>query len=503
MLPDHELCSSESEYSEEELSRLVTLTPQIELSSGSNFVPVKIKELQQKDLDVGPILCWLKKDSNRPEWSVVAPYGKVTKILWAQWDSLCIRDGCVYRLWEGITPSSFHYQLVVPNELRSEVLKELHGTQATGHFGVNKTIQRVKQRFYWPQCQTDVKEFIKQCDGCSSRKGPPRKPKAPLQLYTVGAPMERIAIDIMGPLPVSENGNRYLLVTMDYFSKWPEVYPIPNQEARTVANALVREFFCRFAIPKELHSDQGRNFESNLLKEVCAILGIRKTRTTPYHPQSDGMVERFNRTLAAQLSLFINENQTDWDEHLSSVLLAYRTAVHKSTGQTPAKLMMGHELRLPVDLIFGRPPDENTECETDYGKALSDSLERAHQFARSQIFKSGHKMKIRYDVDASSSQFEKGNEVWLYTPQKKRGLSPKLQRYWKGPYSVVKRINDLVYKIQLGPRSKPIIVHRNRLWKYSGNKRRTWLEYSREKPESSERERMPRTSGRDRRPPEG
>jgi hypothetical protein len=276
MLPDHELCSSESEYSEEELSRLVTLTPQIELPSGSNFVPVKIKELQEKDLDVGPILCWLKKDSNRPEWSVVAPYGKVTKILWAQWDSLCIRDGCVYRLWECITPSSFHYQLVVPNELRSEVLKELHGTQATGHFGVNKTIQRVKQRFYWPQCQTDVKEFIKQCDGCSSRKGPPRKPKAPLQLYTVGAPMERIAIDIMGPLPVLENGYRYLLVTMDYFSKWPEVYPIPNQEARTVANALVREFFCRFAIPKELHSDQGRNFESNLLKDVCAILGILK-----------------------------------------------------------------------------------------------------------------------------------------------------------------------------------------------------------------------------------
>ncbi len=158
------------------------------------------------------------------------------------------------------------------------------------------------------------------------------------------SPMERIAIDIMGPFPVSRNGNRYVLVTMDYFSKWPEVYPIPNQEAGTVENVIVREFFCRFGIPMELHSDQGRNFESNLLKEVCMIPGIHKTRTTPYHLQSDGMVERFNRTLVAQLSLFINENQTDWDEQLSTVLLAYWTAVHKSTGQTPAKLMMGHEL---------------------------------------------------------------------------------------------------------------------------------------------------------------
>ena len=461
-----------------------------------NFNPLKIKELQEKDLDIGPILCWFKKDSNRPKWSDVAPYSKVTKILWAQWDSLCIRDGCVYRLWEGITPSGSHYQLVVPNELRSEILKELHGTQTTGHFGVNKTTQRVKQRFYWPQCQTDVKRFIKECDMCSSRKGPHKKQKAPLQLYTVGAPMERIAIDIMGPLPVSRNGNRYVLVTMDYFSKWPEVYPIPNQEARTVANVLVREFFCRFGIPMELHLDQGRNFESNLLKEVCTILGIHKTRTTPYHPQSDGMVERFNRTLAAQLSLFINENQTDWDEHLSTVLLAYRTAVHKSTGQTPAKLMMGHELRLPVDLIFGRPLDGNTEMGTDYGKILSDSLERAHQFARNQLFKSGHKMKVRYDVDASNSQFEKGDNVWLYTPQKKKGLSPKLQRYWKGPYSVVKRINDLVYKIQSGPHTKPIIVHRNRLWKYSGNKPQMWLGDSREKQVNSECEHLPRRSKR-------
>jgi transposase InsO family protein len=144
--------------------------------------------------------------------------------------------------------------------------------------------------------------------------------------------MERIAIDIMGPFPMSKHGNKYLLVAMDYFTKWPEAYPLPDQEAKTVAKVLVCEFFCRFGTPLELHSDQGRNFESMLIKEVCELLYIKKTRTTPYHPQSDGMVERHNRTLATQLSMFVNENHSDWDEHIPMVLMAYRTAVHESTG---------------------------------------------------------------------------------------------------------------------------------------------------------------------------
>ena len=119
-------------------------------------------------------------------------------------------------------------------------------------------------------------------DLCSEERPTPH---APLQIMNVGSPMERVAIDITGPLPVSASGNRYILVAMDYFSKWPETYAIPNQEATTVAQVLVNEFFSRFVVPYELHSDQGRNFESNVFKECCKILGIRKTRTTPMHPE--------------------------------------------------------------------------------------------------------------------------------------------------------------------------------------------------------------------------
>ena len=121
--------------------------------------------------------------------------------------------------------------------------------------------------------------------------------------YNVGLPMEHIALDILGPLPLSESGNQYLLIVTDYFTKWPEVYPLPNQEATTVAKVLVNGMICRFGVPLEIHSDQGRNFESALFK-VCRLLGMTKTRTTPLHPQSDGMVEGMNRTIEAQLSMF-------------------------------------------------------------------------------------------------------------------------------------------------------------------------------------------------------
>jgi hypothetical protein len=145
---------------------------------------------------------------------------------------------------------------------------------------------------------------------------------------------------------------------MDYFTKWPEVYAIPNHEASTVAEALVTNFFCRFGILRELHSDQGPNFEPCLLQEVLQCLGVSKTRTTPLHPQSDGMVERYIKTVEEHLRKVIASHQRDWDERLPFFFLAYRASTHDKTGLTPASLVFGRELRLPYDLLFGAPPDK-------------------------------------------------------------------------------------------------------------------------------------------------
>ena len=172
----------------------------------------------------------------------------------------------------------------------------------------------------------------------------------------------------------------------------------------------------------ELHSDQGRNFESELIKEMCEILGINKTRTTPYQPHSDRIVKRYNRTLATQLSMFVNENHSDWEEHLPTVLMAYRTAVHGSTGQTPARLMMGHELRVPLNLMFGQPPGSKDKCKSKFAKQLTESLELTHQFARNRLRLSSERMKNQYDIDLTKHCFEKKRQcVVIHISEKKRG----------------------------------------------------------------------------------
>ena len=147
---------------------------------------------------------------------------------------------------------------------------------------------------------------------------------------------------------------------------------MPNQEAITVANVLVKEFICRFGVPMEIHSDQGRNLESAVFSEMCRLLGM-KTRTTPLHLQSDGMVERFNRTIETQLSMFVDHHHQDWDQHVPLLLMAYRSAVHDTTKCTPARLMLGRDLRLPVDLLYTRPEEENLF--TPYAEALQEKMD--------------------------------------------------------------------------------------------------------------------------------
>jgi hypothetical protein len=268
-----------------------------------------LRREQLADEDVGPLLKEVEA-GQRPEWKDISDRSPTYKSYWAQWQSLAVRDGVLERHWESADGKTKTVQTVIPRSKIMEVLAEMHGGPSGGHLGVNKTIDKVRWRYYWLYMRGDVERWCQQCDTCAASRGPRTRSRGVMHQYNVGAPFERIAIDIAGPFPESDRGNRYLLIAMDYFTKWPEVYAIPNQEASTVADTLVTNF-CRFGVPRELHSDQGRNFESRLMQGVLERLGINKTRTTPLHPQSDGMVEHYVKTVEEHLRKVVSTHQRD------------------------------------------------------------------------------------------------------------------------------------------------------------------------------------------------
>lgn len=194
-----------------------------------------------------------------------------------------------------------------------------------------------------------------------------------MKIVRSGFPMERIAID--GELPMTERCNKYILVISDYFTKWTESFAMPNMEAKACAKILVEEVIALFGVPNKIHSDQGRQFESRLFAEMCEIPQIEKTRTTPYHPQSDGMVERFNRTLCTMLSTLIGKNQRNWDTLLPYVMMAYRSSAHETVGMSPNVVMLGRETTTPLDIQFEMPLHMKKTCENDWVWELKENLE--------------------------------------------------------------------------------------------------------------------------------
>ena len=180
-----------------------------------------------------------------------------------------------------------------------------------------------------------VNECCWKCDRCVTRKNPPVQSRAPLRSYLVGAPMERIRIDVKSLLPQTTRGNKYILVVCDCFTKWTEAYAIPNQESATIIKKVVDELVCRYGAPLQIHSDQGHKFEARTFQQMCDFLGIHKTRTTSMRPQSNGNVERFDRCLATMFTMYCEQEQHKWDEYLPQLLMVYRSSMHSSTHLTP------------------------------------------------------------------------------------------------------------------------------------------------------------------------
>ena len=436
-----------------------------------------ISQAQDQDPGIAVIKKWKMSSETRPRWKHISHQGRIVKAYWSQWDRLVIVDNVLYRLWWEQGKKQPMYQLVLPQSLRDLALSQLHNQATSGHMGIKRTIARVRRRYYWTGYKTDICDWCSKCEVCQKRKSPLRKHKGPMHQYVVGVPFERIALDITGPLPETEQGNKYVLVLSNYFTRWVEAFPIRDIEAKTVADVMLQGFFSRYGVPKQIHSDQGTQFESKLFQELCRVFGIEKTRTTPYHPQSDGLVERFNRTLGDMLSKLVNISHRNWDEVLPYVMMAYRSSVHESTGQSPSSMHFGHEIQLPIDLLLGEPPKEvsSSISSSSYVVELKDVLSRIHDLAREKMIEASDRQKRSYDLRKNFKSYSIGDSVFLFDPARRKGTSSKLHSPWSGPFLVVSKVTDLIYKIQKHPKAVKKCVHHDRL-KPSFIQLDSWLE---------------------------
>ena len=285
----------------------------------------------------------------------------------------------------------------------------------------------------------------------------------PLAPIPVSGPFDRVGVDII-QFPKSYNGNQYAVVFVDYLTKWPEVFATADQTALTIAHLFVEQIVSRHGVPAELLSDRGTAFLSKLMQAVCEVMGVHKVNTTAYHPQTDGLVERFNRTLTDMLAKTVEKSGRDWDTRLPYVLFAYRSSLQESTRESPFFLLYGRDPCLPTEQTLSPPPSRQVLDLDDYKSELTTGLAEAWELAQANVRKAQQRQKKQHDRRARGPEFHIGDRVFVYMPAAKRGKAYKFAKPFSGPYRIVSLYNNGA-EVQLiaKPRSETIRVALNRI----------------------------------------
>ena len=369
---------------------------------------------------------------------------------------------------------------VVPIAFRDDILRLYHNLPHGGHLGGNKMASRIRKTFFWPKLGVDCKHYSRGCATCDSRKPPRPTKQGKMKLRPLAGPWERIAIDVLSGFNTTKNGNTLLLVVMDEYTKWPEVIPLKNQKASTIAEALVQHVFYRFGLPHVIHSDKAKNLGlSKICMNVCDLLGISRSFSSPGHPEGNGQVERFNRFLVAGLYCLMNKKQNDWDTQLPALLFAYRTSLHPTVGETPYFLNFGRDPILPGDLLL-KELKHGEMKHKEYARTIMDQQQKILTEVHKHMEEERIKMKRNHDRDKKKTDVEFNVEdpttlqpadlVSIYYQEPHViGHSTKFRSTWSLPFRVIRKLEGGVnYEVQStrDPRKKKIVhVSRMRLFK--------------------------------------
>ncbi|KAK3566560.1 hypothetical protein QTP86_000879, partial [Hemibagrus guttatus] len=364
-----------------------------------------LKRAQEEDDAIGPAIQALTlghwpdgKNTNPELLRLKRETGKLFK-----------RDGLLYRFSKRSSGDEV-CQLVLPSEFRDVVMQATHDD--LGHLGQERTLDLLRSRFFWPKMSEDVEEYIKNCGECISYKTPPQR-AAPLHQIVSHGPMDLVCMDFLS-METDSRGFSNVLVVTDHFTRYAQAFPTKSQKAHIVAKILMEGYFVHYGLPARIHTDQGRDFESRLIRELLHLMGIRKSRTTPYHPQGDPQPERFNRTLLSMLGTLDHEKKRTWSHQVSYLVHAYNSTKCDATGYSPYYLMFGHEARLPVNLCFGTSPDGiEATGHSQYVAKLKEDLKQAYKLASEAADKRHQRNKKLYDQRVKFRVLELGDRVFL------------------------------------------------------------------------------------------
>ena len=321
------------------------------------------------------------------------------------WKTFVVSNGILYK--KSILDSKEIFRIVLPESLRQEVLEQLHDNM--GHLGQDRVQDLARNRFFWPKMSEEIEEYIRSCGRCVRRKASTNV-KAPMLSIVTSQPLELVCMDYLTVEP--SHGCENILVITDHFTKYAIAIATRNQTAKTTARVLFENFIVHYGFPSKLHSDQGRNFEGDVIRELCKLGGMEKSRTTPYHPMGNGLCERFNRTLMSMLGTLEEERKSNWSKYLTSLTHSYNCTKHDSTGFSPYFLMFGREPKLPVDVMFGIGSEDKEETTySTYVETLRDRLKVAYSVASQHQKDASAKQKSYYDLKVRAAVLRKGDTV--------------------------------------------------------------------------------------------
>ncbi|KAL7883023.1 hypothetical protein SRHO_G00006810 [Serrasalmus rhombeus] len=344
------------------------------------------------------------------------------------------------------------------------VLRELHNEM--GHQGVDRTVSLIRDRFFWPNLKRDVEHHVTHACSCLKQKKPSRETRAPLTSITTTQPFELVSIDFLH-IDRCSGGYEYVLVVIDHFTRFAQAYATTSKSAKTVADKIFGDYALKFGFPMRIHHVQGGEFENQLFAQLKRNCGVLSSRTTSYHPQGNGQVEHFNRTLLQMLKALTEREKSNWKNLLNKLVYAYNCTRSEVTGFSPFFLLYGRPPRLPSDLLFRLTPESGTSDHQEYMRRWKSGMQEAYEVTQENAKKSAERGKRNHDKKSRSSVLQEGDRVLVrnLTP---RGGTGKLRNHWEDRiHKVVRQVNkDLpIYEVvpELGKGRESRILHRNLL----------------------------------------